>query len=63
MLGPLPHLAVVAYYMYRLTFTFIITLLTFNTILKTSFILDFNRMSGMSIIPHLLVLIWQTFFT
>ena len=53
-LGPLPHLAVFTYYLYRINFTFMITLLTFNTILKTSFILDFNRMSGMAIVLFLI---------
>ena len=48
-LGPFPTITVVfVYYLYRLIFTFLITLLTVNTILKTAFILDFNMMAGTS---------------
>ena len=34
------------YYLYRCCFTFFFSLLTFKSILKTSFLLDFDKMSG-----------------
>ena len=48
-LGPLHRILIIhCYYTQRLFFIFIMSLLTLKTLLMTGFIIDFQRMSGMS---------------
>ena len=59
--GPFPLVVVVVYhYVTRLTFVSFLTMITFNRVLKTLFILDFQRIS---LIPERRVVRWFGFVT